>query len=81
MTETVVTRGGQITLTKDIREKLHIKEGDTILLNIFGETILVSKKNPQAFEIHNFLPATFSKTLKEMRRFSYPKRLQRLGVL
>ena len=81
MTETTVTRGGQITLTKDVREKLHIKEGDTVLLNLFGETILLSKKNPKAFETHNFLPASFPKILKEMKHFSYSKRLRKLGVL
>lgn len=81
MAETTVTRGGQITLTRDVREKLHIKEGDTILLNICGESVLISKKNPKAFENCNFLPDNFSKTLKEMRKFSYSKRLHKFGVL
>lgn len=81
MAETTVTRSGQITLTKDVREKLHINEGDTLLLNICGESVLISKKNPKAFETRAFLPSNFSKTLKEMRKLSYSKRLHKLGVL
>lgn len=81
MTEVIVTRGGQITLTRDVRERLHIKEGDTIMLNLSGESILISKKDPKAFETRNFLPDNFSKTLKDIRSFSYPNRLRRLGVL
>lgn len=76
-----MTRGGQITLAKEVRDKLRIKEGDTIMLNLSGESILISKKDPKAFERSNFLPDNFSKTLKDMRSFSYPDRLRRLGVI
>lgn len=81
MTEVMVTRGGQITLTKDVREKLGIKEGDIILLNIEGDTALVSKKNPKIFETHDFLPENFEKTLRRMRTFSYTDRLKRQGII
>ena len=80
MSETMVTRGGQITLTKDIREKLHISEGDTIIINSIGETIVASKKNPAAFDKHSFLPENFEKTLKKIRS-SPEERLRRFGII
>lgn len=81
MTEVIVTRGGQITLTKDVREKLGIAEGDIMSVNVLGETAIVSKRNPRALEIHHFLPDNFSKTLHELRSFSWEKRLKRLGII
>lgn len=81
MAETIVTRGGQITLTKDIRQKLHIQEGDRLVLHILGNSLSVSKQNIKAFEKGGFLSTSFPKVLKDMRSFSYSKRLKRLGVL
>ena len=81
MAEALVTRGGQITLTKDVREKMHIHEGDVITINVLGDAALVTKKNSKVFEKHNFLPESFSKTLKEIRSFSWEDRLKRLGVI
>lgn len=78
MAEVIVTRGGQITLTKDVREKLRISEGDKVNVNIIGDTALVSKRNPKIFDKHDFLPANFSKTLEEIRGFSVEERLKRL---
>ena len=81
MAEALVTRGGQITLTKDVREKMHIYEGDIKTINVLGDTALVTKKNSKVFEKHDFLPESFSKTLKEIRSFSWEDRLKRLGVI
>ena len=53
MRQTIVTRGGQITLTKEIREKLKIKEGDLVHINVQGDLVLISKKNPKAFDKNN----------------------------
>lgn len=80
MTETTVTRGGQITLTKDIREKLDIAEGDTLIVNTIGETVMVSKKDIRIFEKHSFLPENFDKILENIRKFSLSERLKRLGI-
>lgn len=80
MAEVLVTRGGQITLTKDVREKLHIREGDVVIVNVLGNNALVSKRNPAALEKHDFLPENFAKTLKTIRKFSWSNRLQRLGI-
>ena len=77
---TVVTRGNQITLTKKIREKLQIREGDSIVLNLQGEILMISKKNPEVFDkTGDFLPENFDKTLKSLRNDSR-ERFKRLGI-
>ena len=50
MTEVMITRGGQITLTKDVRQKLNVHEGDIMLINVLGESAIVSKRDPKEFE-------------------------------
>lgn len=80
MPEVIVTRGGQITLTKDVREKLQIREGDVVIINTVGDTALVSKRNPAMLDKHDFLPENFQKAMEHMRRFSYADRLKRLGI-
>jgi AbrB family looped-hinge helix DNA binding protein len=80
MGETIVTRGGQITLTKDVRRKLEVTEGDTMIVNTMGSTILVSKKDPRAFDKGGFLPSDFKKILKKIRKFP-EERLKRFGII
>lgn len=80
MGEVMVTRGGQITLTKDVREKLHIREGDTIVVNTLGDMIIATKRDPEIFEKHDFLPENFEKTLKKLRS-SPEERLKRFGII
>ena len=81
MLETIVTRGGQVTLAKDVREKLKIKEGDTIMINTIGETAVISKRDPSVLKKHNFLPDNFEKNLKESQTFSMEDRLKRLKII
>ena len=81
MTETMVTRGGQITLTKELREQLKITEGDRMVLNRLGNIILVSKKDPSIFDRFNdFLPEKFDRTLAKIRS-DEKERLKRLGIV
>lgn len=78
--ETIVTRGNQITLTKEIREKMNIKEGDRVILNFNGDVLVISKKNSKVFDNFNsFLPERFEDTLKKLRS-DYRERLKRLGI-
>ncbi len=78
---TVVTRGSQITLTKDIREKAGISEGDRVMLRVVGNTITVTKRDPAVFDnIEPFLPDNFEEILKMFRTDSR-KRLERLGII
>ena len=81
MTETMVTRGGQITLTKELRDELGISEGDKVVLNRLGSIILVSKKDPDIFDrFSDFLPERFDKTLAKIRS-DERERLKRLGIV
>lgn len=80
MEETIVTRGSQITLTKEIREKLHIKEGDRLILNIQGDVLMVSKKDSGVFDsVESFLPDKFEDIMKKIR-FDAGERLKRFEI-
>jgi len=58
--ESIVTRGNQITLTREIREKMHIIVGDIVTLNIDGDILMISKRNPKVFDdFEEFLPERF----------------------
>ncbi len=77
----VVTRGSQITLTKEVREKVGIAEGDRIILNVVGNTITVTKRDPSVFrKLKGFLPDNFEETLKKTRT-DERKRLKELGII
>lgn len=80
MVQVCVTRGGQITISKEFRESLEIKEGDIVQVNKCGEMIMVSKKDPKAFEKGGFLPENFESALRDMRKFSFTDRLKRAGI-
>ena len=77
MSEVKVTRGSQITLTQEVREKIGVKEGDRVTLNVVDGQIMVTKKDPEVFETEGFLPEEFESSLKEMRRDS-SDRLERI---
>ncbi len=82
MSESIITRGSQITLTKDVREKMGVKEGDIIIMNTIGNVLIASKRDPNFWKkpIKEFLPSNFEKTLSKMR--SNPEeRLKRLGII
>jgi|GEM_PF-2361338 len=81
MAETTITRGGQITLTKDIREKLDLHIGDTVQLNLVGSAVLVSKKDPAVFGKGNFLPENFTELRRKHRKTTTIDRLKKQGIL
>ncbi len=79
--EVVVTRGSQITLTKEIREKMKVREGDRIILNTMGDILIASKRDSRVFDnFKEFLPGKFDKILKRMRD-DEKERLRRLGII
>ena len=81
MEDTIVTRGNQITLTNGVREKLSIREGDKLVLNIEGGLLMISKKNSGVFDnFKEFLPARFESVLKKIRT-DESERLKRLGII
>ena len=78
---TIVTRGNQITLTRNIRENLHIKEGDRLTLNTQGGILMISKRDSKVFDdFKEFLPQRFDSTLKKLRS-DERERLKRLGIV
>ena len=78
---TIVTRGNQITLTREVREKLHIKEGDRLALNTQGSILMISKKDSKVFDdFEEFLPVRFELTLKKLRS-DEREHLKRLGIV
>ncbi len=78
---TVVTRGSQITLTKEVRKKVGIAEGDRVILNVVGNTVVVSKRDPSIFrKLKRFLPDNFEEMLKRTRT-DERQRLKRLGII
>ncbi|MBI2675060.1 MAG: AbrB/MazE/SpoVT family DNA-binding domain-containing protein [Candidatus Aenigmarchaeota archaeon] len=80
MAEVVVTRGGQITLTKDVRSRLRVEEGDIIIVNVIGNMIMASKRDPSVFDKRDFLPENFEKVIRNIR--SSPEgRLKRFGII
>lgn len=81
MSEVVVTRNHQVTLTKDVREKLGIREGDRVVVNVLGDVALVTKRDPGAFRhAGSFLPDDFEETLDELRK-DPEQRLEDLGLV
>jgi len=78
--QSTVTRGSQITLTKEVREKANIREGDRVIVNVQGGVVMISKRNSKVFdEIEGFLPENFGHVLKKMRT-DEKERLVRLGI-
>lgn len=80
MSKVIVTRGSQITLTQNIRNKLGIREGDVIIMNVIGDNIIASKKDPGVFRSSkDFLPENFEKTLSKIRENPL-ERLKKLRI-
>ncbi len=81
MTEVVVTRHGQITLTKELREELGIKEGDKVIVNKENGFAIISKKDISVWDrLGDFLPDNFEKVLEKIRSDS-TKRFKAVGLI
>lgn len=73
-----VTRNAQITIPKELREKLGIKVGDTINIRLDDSKIIL-ELSETPFE-SGFLPTGFDTVLKRLRTDS-KDRFKRLGIL
>lgn len=79
--ETIVTRAGQITLSKDIRDALGITIGTPLEVNRVGSTILIEKKDAKYWDkAGKILPEDFESTLRLLRRGA-DVRLREQGML
>ena len=56
---------GQITLPKELRETLHIQEGDTLILEPTGDHVII-KKGKTIFDFIGSLPS-LGMTIDEIR--------------
>jgi AbrB family looped-hinge helix DNA binding protein len=80
MSDVVVTRNGQITLTKAIRDKLNIREGDVVILNTMDNLVIIAKRDPLIFDKPlDFLPDNFPKILSHIRKDT-KERFKKLGI-
>jgi AbrB family looped-hinge helix DNA binding protein len=80
MTEVKVTRHGQITLSKEVREALGIREGDEVIINVAEDKALISKKDRSVWDkLGDFLPQNFEAVLKQIRTDS-KLRFRELGI-
>lgn len=81
---TTVTRNGQITIPKEIREKLGIREGTPLQVNLYGNTFVVAKSTPEFWKNFKggFLPKDFEETYKKIRESGdINKRFKKLGII
>jgi AbrB family looped-hinge helix DNA binding protein len=80
MPHVTVTRGSQITLTKDVRDKLGIREGDVVTVNTMGSMAIITKRDASVWrQSESFLPEKFDRVLEDLREDTR-KRLDRLGI-
>lgn len=80
MPQVVVTRGAQITLAKEVRDKLGIREGDVVNVNALGNMAIITKRDPGVWRrLGRFLPEDFEDVLRETREASR-ERFDRLGL-
>lgn len=81
MSEVVVTRNNQITLTSDVREKLGIKEGDRVVINTEGSRAVIEKRSKEFWDkAGDFLPENFDKVIAAIRSDSL-ERFKKLGIV
>lgn len=77
----LVTRGCQITLGKDIREDLNIDVGTPVTVNKMGSMIIIQKIDEKVWDkAGDFLPENFDSVLRKIRT-DETSRLKKLGVL
>jgi len=80
--KTIVTRNGQVTISKEYREKLEIHEGTPLQMHLMGNMIILKKTTPEYWKNFKggFLPANFEE-IRETWRGDELKRLKKLGIL
>ena len=81
MSKVKITRNYQITIPKEIREKLKLKLGEKVTIRLEGDKIIVQRISDKVWEnCTDFLAENFTKTLESLRDDS-KKRFKRLGII
>ncbi len=80
MAEVIVARHGQITISKQLREELNIREGDKVIVNKDDGFVVIAKKDANVWgKLGDFLPDNFEKVLEKIRSDS-SKRFKEVGL-
>ena len=81
MSKVKITRNYQITIPKEIRDKLKLKLGEKVTIRLEGDKIIVQRISDTVWEnCTDFLPENFDKILESLREDS-KKRFKRLGII
>ncbi len=81
MTKVTITRNYQITIPKEVREKLKLKLGDQVLIRAEGNKIIVEPTSEDVWETcTDFLPDNFEK-IQEKLREDATVRFKKLGII
>ncbi|MHA1379472.1 MAG: AbrB/MazE/SpoVT family DNA-binding domain-containing protein [Candidatus Helarchaeota archaeon] len=81
MSKITITRNYQITIPKEIREKLNLSLGEKVSIHLEGEKIIIQKLSDEIWEdCGDFLPDNFEKILDKLRSNS-TERFKRLGII
>lgn len=81
MDAVTVTRNAQITIPKELKEKLGIREGDKVSLRAEDNKIIIERITEDVWkDCTDFLPANFEKILEKMRKDS-TVRFKKLGII
>lgn len=80
LSKTKITRNYQITIPKEIREKLKLRLGEKVTIRLEGDKIIVQRISDDVWDdCTDFLPENFEKILESLREDSI-KRFKRLGI-
>ncbi len=81
MSKVIITRNYQITIPKEVRERLKLKLGDELLIHAEGNKIIVEPTSDDVWETcSDFLPENFEK-IQEKIRVDATERFKKLGII
>jgi len=69
MVRATLTSKGQLTIPKDVRERLSLKSGDRVVFEFEGDSVRLRAERPRSLEeLRGSLPATREYSGKEAER-------------
>lgn len=79
MLSTKVGRRGQITLPKEVRQKIHLQEGDQIAFIIDGEQVVIKPITQTLLNLRGSIPVTGEQDFDAIRKQVLAKRAKPTG--
>jgi AbrB family looped-hinge helix DNA binding protein len=81
MANVIITRNFQVTIPKEIRQKLKLRMGDRVQMHVEGQRIIIEPTSDDVWETcTDFLPENFDEIQKKMREDA-TERFKRLGII